>query len=155
MRLKSLLWSLKLTAVYISRPVVSDIKNMYDNICYLFSADTRMFVNAPFQPLAVHCHMGRGRTGTMLACYLLQSRGIDASTAIREIRRMRPGSIETSEQERLVHTYQKHITLWWTALGNDSNACVRACVRAVLIVQYRFERNQCKHRTSVYIIIFI
>jgi len=51
--------------------------------------------------LVVHCDAGAGRTGTMLACYLV-SKGYDAAKAIEEVRRKRPGSIETLEQEEIV-----------------------------------------------------
>ncbi|MFQ5713119.1 MAG: dual specificity protein phosphatase 23 [Candidatus Scalinduaceae bacterium] len=51
--------------------------------------------------LVVHCDAGAGRTGTMLACYLV-SKGYDAAKAIEEVRRKRPGSIETPEQEEIV-----------------------------------------------------
>src|SRR5262245_29043109 len=45
----------------------------------------------------VHCSAGLGRTGTVLACYLI-SQGQTAQNAIARIRRLRPGSIETEEQ---------------------------------------------------------
>jgi len=53
---------------------------------------------------AVHCIAGLGRTGTMVACYLVH-RGMAPQKAIEEIRRVRPGSIETPSQERAVHEY--------------------------------------------------
>ena len=60
--------------------------------------------------VVVHCGAGIGRTGTMLACYLV-SRGMGAVEAIREIRRQRPGSIETVEQERCIADYQKTVKI--------------------------------------------
>lgn len=48
-----------------------------------------------------HCFAGYGRTGTILAC-LLVARGLEGPKAISEIRRLRPGSLETPEQELLV-----------------------------------------------------
>ncbi len=55
--------------------------------------------------LAVHCEAGIGRTGTMLACYLV-SKGHSAASAIEEVRTKRPGSIETIEQEEVVLRYE-------------------------------------------------
>lgn len=59
----------------------------------------------PSQAVAVHCALGFGRTGTMLACYLVKERGLAAGDAIAEIRRLRPGSIETYEQEKAVFQF--------------------------------------------------
>ncbi|NWH83191.1 DUS23 phosphatase, partial [Piaya cayana] len=58
--------------------------------------------NARSEAVAVHCMLGHGRTGTMLACYLAKAQKMSGGDAIREIRRLRPGSIETREQEQAV-----------------------------------------------------
>ena len=42
----------------------------------------------------------------MIACYLVKSLGITAEEAVMEIRRVRPHSIETREQEQLVMQYE-------------------------------------------------
>ncbi len=62
-----------------------------------------------FQAVAVHCLWGIGRTGTMLACYLVKEQNLTADQAIDEIRRLRPYSVETYEQEELVHQYFEHL----------------------------------------------
>ena len=60
------------------------------------------------KPTAVHCAMGIGRTGTMLACYLV-SQGCAPSDAIETVRRSRPGSIETHGQEASVVQYGERL----------------------------------------------
>lgn len=54
--------------------------------------------------VGTHCFAGRGRTGTFLAA-LFVARGMDAEAAIAEVRRLRPGSIETDAQEEAVREF--------------------------------------------------
>ena len=56
------------------------------------------------RPVVVSCYAGIGRTGTVLACYLV-TRGFEPADAINEVRRLRPGSIQTPEQEAAVREY--------------------------------------------------
>ncbi|MHC4661192.1 MAG: phosphatase domain-containing protein [Planctomycetota bacterium] len=55
------------------------------------------------KPVAVHCGAGFGRTGTVLACYLVSEHGHSAEEAIERVRKARPGSIETNEQLAFIH----------------------------------------------------
>jgi len=52
----------------------------------------------------VHCGAGLGRTGTMLACYLVAT-GQSPEQAITRVRQFRPGAIETCSQEEFVSSY--------------------------------------------------
>jgi ADP-ribosyl-[dinitrogen reductase] hydrolase len=49
----------------------------------------------------VHCRGGLGRAGTIGARLLIEL-GMEPTTAIREVRDVRPGAIETREQEKYV-----------------------------------------------------
>ncbi len=56
------------------------------------------------RPVGISCKAGMGRTGTILACYLV-SLGFASDAAINEVRKKRPGSVETKEQENAVESY--------------------------------------------------
>ena len=66
------------------------------------------FVDDTPGAVVVHCRAGMGRTGTMLACYFVWS-GKEPEAAIAEVRRKRPCSIETAEQEAVVHEYARFL----------------------------------------------
>jgi len=58
------------------------------------------------KPVLVHCGEGKGRTGTVLAAYLVKH-GLSADEAIRSVREKRPGSIQTFEQEKALEELEK------------------------------------------------
>ncbi|MBI2344418.1 MAG: dual specificity protein phosphatase family protein [Deltaproteobacteria bacterium] len=54
--------------------------------------------------VGVHCFAGKGRTGTFLAAYFVYQ-GMLPAEAIDHVRELRPGSIETPEQEAVIFAY--------------------------------------------------
>ncbi|MFB0559792.1 MAG: dual specificity protein phosphatase 23 [Candidatus Lokiarchaeia archaeon] len=56
------------------------------------------------QPVAVHCLMGCGRTGTFLAAYLI-NQGMSFEKAVQEVRQKRPCSIETRGQMDILRRF--------------------------------------------------
>jgi atypical dual specificity phosphatase len=61
------------------------------------------------EPIMVHCAAGIGRTGTILACYLIKYHNLSAKNAIEKVRKERPGSIQSESQEIAVGLYHKFV----------------------------------------------
>ena len=61
------------------------------------------------EPVMVHCAAGIGRTGTILACYLVKYQKISAKDAIQKVRKERPGSIQSESQEIAIGLYHKFL----------------------------------------------
>ena len=62
------------------------------------------------RPVMVHCMGGRGRTGTLIACYLVK-KGMKPWDAIKYVRKRRHGSVETPEQEDAVVKYGRYVSV--------------------------------------------
>lgn len=58
--------------------------------------------------VGVSCGAGKGRTGTILACYLVKQ-FMDSDAAIKNVRDKRPGSIEVSSQEEAIRKYSQRL----------------------------------------------
>ena len=85
------------------------------------------FVNKVAQqqrPTVIHCGAGIGRTGTALACYLV-SDGAAPDAAMERIRELRPGSIETEDQEALVRRYGEWLSAHPEAAKLNNSAAAR------------------------------
>jgi atypical dual specificity phosphatase len=56
--------------------------------------------------VSIHCAAGKGRTGTVLAAFFI-TQGMSPPEAIRHVRGLRPGSIETPEQEQALQEFAR------------------------------------------------
>jgi atypical dual specificity phosphatase len=61
------------------------------------------------KPVMVHCAAGKGRTGAVLAAYLVKKQNLTADQAIERLRGMRPGSVQSISQETAVSMYEKYL----------------------------------------------
>ncbi len=57
----------------------------------------------------VHCAAGKGRTGAVLAAYLVKIENLGAEDAIEKLRTIRPGSVQSIVQETAVAMYEKYL----------------------------------------------
>jgi atypical dual specificity phosphatase len=79
------------------------INELYDIVAYI---DNQINTN---KPVVVHCAAGKGRTGTVLAAYLMKKDNLNVEEAVNKIRSLRPGSVQSKKQEIALNTFYKYI----------------------------------------------
>ena len=79
----------------------------FDDLVYSVDFIHRRITNN--EPVMVHCLAGLGRTGTILACYLIKYEDMEADDAIEKVRRERHGSIQSFSQEEIIFRFEKFV----------------------------------------------
>lgn len=59
--------------------------------------------------LAVHCKAGLGRTGLVLAAWMIRDGGLSAESALERLRKIHPGYVQSDEQLAFLHSYEADI----------------------------------------------
>lgn len=75
------------------------------NQTHMLLVRMQKFIDAG-ERLAVHCKAGLGRTGTILAAWLIREGGLSADDAIARLRRINNGYIQSQDQEDFLHAYE-------------------------------------------------
>ncbi|OCT89323.1 protein tyrosine phosphatase domain-containing protein 1 isoform X2 [Xenopus laevis] len=81
--------------------------------------------------VAIHCHAGLGRTGVLIACYLVYACRVSSADAIRFVRLRRPGSIQTASQVSRVHDFAMFLSSQWPVFP-----CIPPCISRFTLSQY-------------------
>ncbi|PNI17279.1 PTPDC1 isoform 2 [Pan troglodytes] len=90
--------------------------------------------------VAIHCHAGLGRTGVLIACYLVFATRMTADQAIIFVRAKRPNSIQTRGQLLCVREF----TQFLTPLRNIFSCCDPKA-HAVTLPQYLIRQRHLLH----------
>ncbi|XP_053512437.1 protein tyrosine phosphatase domain-containing protein 1 isoform X4 [Artibeus jamaicensis] len=90
--------------------------------------------------VAIHCHAGLGRTGVLIACYLVFSTRMTADQAIIFVRAKRPNSIQTRGQLLCVREF----TQFLIPLRNIFSCCDPKA-HAVTLTQYLIRQRHLLH----------
>ncbi|XP_029288376.1 protein tyrosine phosphatase domain-containing protein 1 isoform X2 [Cottoperca gobio] len=90
--------------------------------------------------MAVHCHAGLGRTGVLLACYLVFTSRMSADQAILFVRAKRPNSIQTRGQLLCVREFAQFLVPLRSIFS-----CAEPRASAVTLYQYLTRQRHLLH----------
>ncbi|XP_062842803.1 protein tyrosine phosphatase domain-containing protein 1 [Trichomycterus rosablanca] len=99
--------------------------------------------------MAIHCHAGLGRTGVLLACYLVFKLRMSADQAILFVRAKRPSSIQTRGQLLCVREFARFVAPLRSVFSNAEPRTHTVTLSQYLTRQrhllHGYEARQMKH----------
>ena len=115
------------------------------------------------EPVLIHCRAGCGRTGLLLALFLIYFHDFSNETSIQEVRKIRPCSIELKRQEEFVkHFIRERVDssrIFVDSTKNSCYACGYKCLNlqeqhsvdpgACCICQGKIDRDWCQDCTTL------
>lgn len=98
---------------------------------------------------AVHCHAGLGRTGVLIACYLVFSERIGAEEAIHKVRSNRPKAVQTRGQIQCVIDFTNflhHLWIVYSSCASSANPfTLQQYLKRQRLVLHGMEARMLKH----------
>lgn len=98
---------------------------------------------------AVHCHAGLGRTGVLIACYLVYSERIGAEEAIHKVRSNRPKAVQTRGQIQCVIDFTNFLHHLWVVYSSCASSAKPFTLQQYLkrqrLVLHGMEARMLKH----------
>ncbi|XP_012937402.1 protein tyrosine phosphatase domain-containing protein 1 [Aplysia californica] len=99
--------------------------------------------------VAVHCHAGLGRTGLIIACYLIYNNRVKASKSIQYVRSRRKGSIQTKQQVKTCHEFEQYLEPFFIIFPSKIHDALEFSFSRFLIRQrnllHGYEARKLKH----------
>lgn len=98
---------------------------------------------------AVHCHAGLGRTGVLIACYLVFSERIGAEEAIHKVRANRPKAVQTRGQIQCVIDFTNFLHHLWVVYSSCASSArpftLQQYLKRQRLVLHGMEARMLKH----------
>ncbi|XP_076679060.1 uncharacterized protein LOC143374659 isoform X1 [Andrena cerasifolii] len=101
--------------------------------------------------VAIHCHAGLGRTGVLIACYLIYSLRVRANDAIRFVRMKRPSAIQTRGQILCIQEFEHFVLPQMvvfplsSAIGERKACSLQSHLKKQRTVLHGYEQRTFKH----------
>lgn len=109
--------------------------------------------------VAIHCHAGLGRTGVLIACYLIYSLRVRANDAIRFVRMKRPSAIQTRGQILCIQDFEHFVLPQMivfplnSTIGDRKPCSLQSCLKKQHNILHGYEQRTFKHIPKIVFVI--